>query len=91
MGWEYHERARDMDGRFMNQGKTARVQFRVTEQQHAAIRARATARSMDVTAYLIDLVQRDMIQAEYGIETPKKKPVYGWRDGRYVKISDAAD
>lgn len=69
-GWEYHDRARDRLGKFENQGKTARINIRLTDQQRAAIQARANACMKDVTRYLLDLVQRDMMREEFRLEVP---------------------
>lgn len=57
-------------GKFDKQGKTAQLNIRLTPQQHAAIAARAAACYMDMTAYLLNLVQRDMLNAEFSIEVP---------------------
>ena len=77
-GWEYHDRPRDRDGRFVDQYKKTQMNIRLTEQQHAAIRARAKALMMDMTAYLIHLARKDMIQAELSLEVPEGGPEEGW-------------
>lgn len=54
------------------------MNIRLTQQQHAAIRARANALSMDMTAYLMRLARKDMIEAELSMEIPEGGPEEGW-------------
>lgn len=63
MGWEYHNRRRDYHGYFRRQGKSADLHIRVTEKQHATIRARATAQFKDISEYILHLVQEDLLTA----------------------------
>lgn len=63
MGWEYHNRRRDYHGYFRRLGKSADLHIRVTEKQHAAIRARATATFKDISEYVLYLVQQDLLTA----------------------------
>lgn len=65
MGWEWHDRARDRRGRFTFTGKRAQLHVRCTEAQLGRIQARATARRMTISAYVLELVQRDMLGELY--------------------------
>ena len=73
MGWEYHNRQRDCRGRFKPLHKTDRVQIRCTDRQRAEIQARANARFMTMSEYLLDLVQRDLLRDRYDITVDGKK------------------
>ena len=59
MGWEYHDRHRDRRGRFLRLGTDEQIHIRCTPEDHALIQARAYARRMDITAYIMDLVKHD--------------------------------
>ena len=59
MGWEYHDRHRDRKGRFLRLGTEDQIHIRCTPTAHALIQARAYARHMDITGYILDLVKRD--------------------------------
>ncbi len=65
MGWEWHDRARDRRGRFADGGKRAQLHVRCTEAQLVRIAARATARKMTISAYVLELVRRDLLGAYY--------------------------
>lgn len=62
MGWEYHERKRDAFGRFADEGKKDQIHMRIAPEQAERIRARALCLHKDITAYLMDLVQIDMMR-----------------------------
>ena len=78
-GWEYHERPRDREGHFVDQHKKTQMNIRLTEQQHAAIRARANALMMDMTAYLMHLARKDMLHAEICLDIPESGQEEGWK------------
>ena len=65
MGWEWHDRERDRRGRFALQGKRAQLHVRCTEGRLMRIAARATARRTTISAYVLELVQRDMLGELY--------------------------
>ena len=65
MGWEWHDRERDRRGRFAETGKRAQLHVRCTEAQLMRIAARATARRTTISAYVLELVQRDMLGELY--------------------------
>lgn len=67
MGWEWHNRDRK-EGRFRSSGMEVRLRVCVTPQQYNQIVGRAYARQMSISEYIRDLVQRDMLQARYGID-----------------------
>lgn len=75
MGWEYHNRHRSSRGRFYPLGKTAQLHIRCSEKQLDTIRGRAYARQMNITEYILDLVQRDLLRAQYGITVEGEKNV----------------
>ena len=68
MGWEWHNRDRDSKGRWRRTEKTEQLHIRVNVFQRELIRARANARHMDISEYLMDLVTRDLHGAEYVTE-----------------------
>ena len=68
MGWEYHNRERDERGRFASTGKTVLLRVRCTPSGYEIIRGRAYARHMCISAYILDLVQRDLMRELHGIE-----------------------
>ena len=65
MGWEWHDRERDRRGRFAMMGKRAQLHVRCTDAQLGRIQARAIARRMTISAYVLELVQRDMLGELY--------------------------
>lgn len=65
MGWEWHNRHRDRQGRFVCAGIDAQLHVRCTEDQLARIRARACARQQTVSAYVLSLVRAEMLSAKY--------------------------
>ena len=65
MGWEWHNRHRDRQGRFICSGVAAQLHVRCTEEQLARIRARACARQQTVSAYVLSLVRAEMLGAKY--------------------------
>lgn len=62
MGWEWHNRPRDSDGRFTGRREDAdcQVHMRCSMRQREEIRNRAFARHMDITEYLLHLVEDDL-------------------------------
>lgn len=68
MGWEYHNRQRTPRGTWARSDRTERMQIRCTPLEREMIRGRAYARHMDMTEYLLSLVQRDTIRERYGID-----------------------
>ena len=65
MGWEWHNRHRDRQGRFICSGVAAQLHVRCTEEQLARIRARACARQQTVSGYVLSLVRAEMVAAKY--------------------------
>ncbi len=68
MGWEWHNRQRTTHGTWARSERTERLQLRCTPLQRELIRGRAYARHMDMSEYLLDLVNRDMLRERYGID-----------------------
>lgn len=65
MGWEWHTRHRDRNGRFVCAGVEAQLHVRCTDKQLAQIRARACARQQTVSGYILSLVRTEMLAAKY--------------------------
>ena len=65
MGWEWHSRKRDRQGRFVCSGVNAQLHVRCTEEQLDRIRARACARQQTVSGYVLTLVRAEMLAAKY--------------------------
>ena len=61
MGWEYHNRERGKGGRFASTGRYAQLHLWCNSWEKELIRARASARHMSMSEYLLDLVHRDHI------------------------------
>lgn len=70
MGWEWHDRDRGSHGRFAGEGGQTQIHLRCTPEARERIRNRATALQMDITGYLLGLVNRDIISTNYGITVP---------------------
>lgn len=60
MGWEWHNRKRTSIGTWAALGKETRICMRVTHTEREKIRRRAIARRMDMTEYLLSLVDHDL-------------------------------
>lgn len=67
MGWEYHNRQRSSKGRFLPLNKTEQIHIRCSARQRDLIMGRAAARQMNMSEYILDLIQRDLFQVQYGI------------------------
>ena len=67
MGWEYHNRKRTPHGTWARTDRTERLQIRCTHLERELIRSRAYARQMDMSEYMLSLVQRDTIRERYGV------------------------
>lgn len=65
MGWEWHERRRDTDGKFMTCDAHYQLHVRVTWQQFQFIRGRAYARQLSLSDYIRDLIRRDLMHGRY--------------------------
>lgn len=60
MGWEWHNRKRTRNGTWAFSGKDTRITIRVSFNQREQIFNRAVARRMDMTEYLLSLVDNDL-------------------------------
>lgn len=68
MGWEYHNRMRSTDGRWAGSGeKTTMLTIRCTPLERDMIRGRAYARQLTVSAYVLGLIQRDLLRDKYDL------------------------
>ena len=70
MGWEWHNRQRDRRGRFDGLHRSEQLHIRVSELELEQIRAYANSQQQTISEYILDLVQRDQLRAQYGIELP---------------------
>lgn len=59
MGWEYHDRKRTYHGVWADECKRHRVVVRVSYMDQELIRARAYARNMCISQYILSLVHAD--------------------------------
>lgn len=71
MGWEWHNRARDRKGRFDGQHRTEQLHVRVSEKELERIRAFANAEHMNISEYILHLVQMEQLRAQYGVNLTK--------------------
>lgn len=67
MGWEWHNRQRTSKGTWARMERTERMQLRCTPLERELIRGRAYACQMDMSEYLLSLVQRDVIRERYDL------------------------
>ena len=59
MGWEWHNRKRTRKGTWAEQGKTEQLHIRCTLREKELLRATANSAQMDVSEYVLRLVEED--------------------------------